>query len=83
MSCSASSTRSLKKYPERKEQDKLWRPCQDFETQEPRGKLCNRVCTDRNNRGCKKWKVIVKDFHEHFYFFRAGSFIMIDEDEVL
>jgi len=70
--------------PERKHQDKLFRPCQDFEVSgDPTGKLCNRTCPKKK---CKasEFKVIVKDFRdpETFKWFRAGSFIMIDEDQV-
>lgn len=71
--------------PERKVQDKLFRPCQDFETANPIGKFCNRVCKKRKRGKCKKWKVNIKDFSkkQDFDFFRAGSFILIDEDQVL
>lgn len=72
------------KAPERKLQDKLFRPCQDFETSNPIGKLCNRTC---KKKSCTKeeFTTIVKDFNdpETFKWFRAGSFIMIDEDQVL
>lgn len=73
------------KLPERKLQDKLWRPCQDFETPKPVGKFCNRVCKKRSSRKCKEWKTNIRDFNnpEHFKFFRAGTFILIDEDQVL
>lgn len=73
------------KLPERKDQDKLWRPCQNFETPKPVGKFCNRVCKKRSGRKCKEWKVNIRDFNnpDHFKFFRAGSFILIDEDQVL
>jgi hypothetical protein len=73
------------KKPERKEQDKLFRPCQDFETSDPVGKLCNKVCIDRKGSECKAWKINVKNFSdpEIFKWFRAGSFVMIDEDQVL
>ena len=69
---------------ERKDQDKLFRPCQDFEVSEPIGKLCNRVCIERSGSSCSKWKTTVKDFSnkETFLWFRAGSFVMIDEDQV-
>jgi len=72
---------------ERKDQDKLWRPCQNFEAEKPVGKLCNRVCTKRTKfkKRCKSWKTNVRDFSkkEDFMFFRSGSFIMIDEDQIL
>ena len=73
------------KVPERKPQDKMWRPCQDFETKDPIGKLCNRVCTKRLGKKCKEWKINIKDFskEEDFLWFRAGAFVMIDEDQVL
>lgn len=71
--------------PERKLQDKLWRPCEDFEVANPVGKFCNRVCKKKSGRKCKKWKTNIRDFNnpEHFKFFRAGTFILIDEDQVL
>lgn len=71
--------------PERKAQDKMFRPCQNFETENPLGKLCNRTCAKRKGKKCKQWKTTVKDFSdpEVFKWFRAGSFIMIDEDQVL
>lgn len=71
--------------PERKLQDKLYRPCQDFETSNPVGKFCNRVCKKRSGNKCKDWKVNIMDFSKPdvFKFFRAGSFILIDEDQVL
>lgn len=73
------------KLPERKMQDKLFRPCQDFEVANPVGKFCNRVCVKRSGLDCKKWKTNVKDFTdpETFKFFRSSSFILIDEDEAL
>ncbi len=75
---------------ERKDQDKIWRPCQDFEvknteTRNPIGKLCNRKCISRNkNRKCIQWKQNIKDFNnrDSFLFFRNGSFVMIDEDNL-
>ena len=69
---------------ERKEQDKLWRPCQDFEASEPVGKLCNRVCIKRVNDKCESWKQNLKDFSkkEDFEFFRSSSFVFIDEDNL-
>lgn len=78
------SKRSLERLPERKLQDKLWRPCQDSETASPVGKLCNHTCVDRGANKCKEWKTIVKDFSdkEEFLFFRNGTFVMIDEDEL-
>lgn len=64
---------------DRKDQDKLWRPCQDFEvknteTRDPVGKLCSR------SKGVSKVKdyCSVKDFN----FFRDGTFIFIDEDSL-
>ena len=69
----------------RKEQDKLWRACEDFEHKEPIGKLCNRTCVKRKGSKCKKWKTTIKDFSkkDDFLFFRNGAFIFIDEDQVL
>lgn len=80
-SCISGGGRSLKPQldRERKDQDKLWRPCQDFEvknteTRNPVGKLCNRT----------KGKSKIKNFckKEDFLFFRSGSFIVIDEDNL-
>lgn len=77
---------------ERKPQDKMWRPCEDFETASPVGKLCNRTCKERKRPRngelvgkCKKWKTHIKDFSkkEDFLFFRNGSMVMIDEDQIL
>jgi len=80
-------TRNLNR--ERKDQDKIWRPCQDFEvrkteSKDPVGKLCNRVCTKRRGRKCRAWKQNVRDFSKEsdFNFFRNGSFIFIDEDSI-
>lgn len=70
---------------ERKHQDKLWRPCQDFEDGNPIGKFCNRTCESRKRGACKKWKTTIRDFSkkEDFLFFRNNSSIMIDEDMFL
>lgn len=64
---------------ERKDEDKLWRPCQDFEvnnteTRNPTGKLCSR------KKGVSK----IKDFcsANDFLFFRSGTFVFIDEDSL-
>ncbi len=69
---------------ERKDQDKLWRPCQNFEIKDasPVGKLCNRVCLKRTGSKCESWKQNIMDFtnKDDFEFFRSGSFIFIDED---
>lgn len=76
---------------ERKHQDKLWRPCQDFEVKEsedrnPVGKFCSKRCTKRTSQlgKCKAWEITVKDFNkpEDFHFFRSSSFILIDEDSL-
>jgi hypothetical protein len=77
---------------ERRPEDKLWRPCQDFEVKDltppdPVGKFCNRVCLKqkRSNGQCVEWKTNIKDFtkREDFLFFRSGTFILIDEDEAI
>ena len=64
---------------ERKDEDALWRPCQDFEvanteTRNPVGKLCSR----------KKGKSKIKNFcsTKGFSFFRGGTFVFIDEDNL-
>lgn len=72
----------------RKAQDKLWRPCQDSEAQSPVGKVCSRHCRKRKGNSpygkCLKWETKIKDFskREDFLFFRNGSFIFIDEDNL-
>lgn len=77
--------------PERKEQDKLWRPCQVFELQEaglPVGqtaRVCSRRCVKREStKTCSKWKTSMKDMADpvDYAFFRDGSFILIDEDNL-
>lgn len=71
---------------ERKDQDKIWRPCQDFETapDNPIGKFCNRVCKNRKGEKCQEWKTNIKDASkaDDFKFFRANTMILIDEDYV-
>jgi len=89
--CSAMGGKSVKLESqlsrERKPQDKIWRPCQDFEVNQtesrnPIGKLCNRVCLKRSGSSCLRWKQNIKDFtiKDDFMFFRNGSFVFIDED---
>lgn len=74
ISCVAGGKKSLRQElnRERKDQDKRWRPCQDFEAENPVGKLCNR----RNG------KSKVRDFcaDKDFNFFRDNAAIMVDED---
>ena len=76
-----------KSYPERKPQDKIWRACEDSETPDPVGKMCNRTCAHERKPGkkCKEFKINIKNFSERedFLFFRNGAFIFIDEDQVL
>lgn len=71
---------------ERKDEDKLWRACQDFEIQDgsPVGKLCNRTCINRKGGKCTQWKQRSRNFCEQsdFEFYRASSFIFIDEDNL-
>ncbi len=70
---------------ERKDQDKLWRPCQDSEASEPIGKVCNKVCIKVKHSGeCKEWKINVKNFaeKESFNFYRDAGFVLIDEDNL-
>lgn len=86
VSVSACAMGSRRPSIERKDQDKLWRPCQDFEVQDgsPVGKVCNRTCVNRKRSGCKQWKQNVRNFADpvEFEFFRAGSFVLIDEDNL-
>lgn len=77
------------KKTERRMQDKMYVACKDSMTENPTGKLCNTFCSKRDSKGkCKKdkyKKVTVKNFcdPETFKWFRAASFIMISEDQVL
>ena len=75
--------KSIKIAP-RKDQDKMWRPCQDFEVQDPVGKLCNRTCSVISKGKCKEWETKIKDMSkkEDFMFLRDGAFICIDEDRI-
>lgn len=69
----------------RKDQDRLWRPCQDFEDQRI-GMVCTRRCIKRKRSGkCESWQTKKRNFCESndFQFFRSGSFIFIDEDNFL
>lgn len=72
------------KHIERKPADKLWRPCQDFETAQPIGKFCNRVCVKRSLGRCKRFKTNVRDFSnkEDFLFFRNSAMVLVDEDSI-
>lgn len=80
------SKRFKKNYPPRKLQDKMWRPCQDFETKSATavGKLCSRRGEYSKKKKRRIYKSVVKDFcsPQGFEFFRAGSFVFIDEDEL-
>jgi len=69
---------------QRKDQDKMWHPCLSSETEKPIGKFCNNSCEKRKLGKCTKWKTLVRDFskEEHFNFFRDGTFILIDEDQI-
>ena len=71
---------------ERKDADKMWRACQDFEvvTGSAIGKLCNRTCMHKNSGKCSHWKQNVRDFNdpEDFNFFRDSSFIFINESHL-
>lgn len=72
---------------ERKDEDRLWRACQNFEVTDgssPIGKMCSRTCLKRKGNNCQKWKQSVKNFCEpvDFEFYRAGSFVFIDEDNL-
>lgn len=68
----------------RKDQDKLWRPCQPWEDPRP-GMLCSRRCQKRRKSGsCDEWETSKKNFCEQgdFNFFRTGTFVFIDEDNL-
>jgi hypothetical protein len=71
---------------ERKDQSKMWRPCQDFVIQygSPIGKLCTRTCINRDGDKCNMWNQKNKDFNnkDDFEFFRDGSFVFISEDSL-
>lgn len=69
------------KLTERKDQSKMWRACQDSETAEALGHLCNRVCLKRGRKGaCKEWKTNVKNFcGDDFYFFRNTGNVFLPE----
>lgn len=88
ISACAMGGKSYKK-SERRAQDKMYVPCKDKWTGEPTGKLCNVFCSKRTSKGkCKKEeykKITVKNFcdPETFKWFRAATFIMISEDQVL
>ena len=85
--CAAGSKRYQK--PERNMQDKIWSACEDSwmpEGVSPIGKKCNRVCVKRTKSGkCKDniFKTNIKNYckEEDFKWFRAGSFISVDEDQ--
>lgn len=64
----------------RKEQDSIWRPCQDFEVSDPVGKLCNGYYEENKKKAQRK--VRSKDFckEEDFNFFRSLGSVMLDED---
>jgi len=73
----------------RKNQDKMWHLCQDFEMKyhgktSPVGKVCNNVCLKRKGRSCKSWQRNMMDLtiEKDFLFFRNGAFVLIDEDQL-
>lgn len=68
----------------RKLQDKMFHLCQDYETEQPIGKVCNNTCIKREFGKCKQWDRKVMDLRskEDFEFFRSGAFILIDEDQL-
>lgn len=83
--CSMSG--KLYKNAERNFNDKMFEPCLNGWVDSPVGKFCNRSCPKRKKNGeCKvELKTVVKDFckESDFNEFRSGSFILIDEDQVL
>ena len=81
----ASGGRVKRETTARKDQDRLWRPCQDFEDNRI-GMVCSRRCIKRKRSGkCEQFQTKKRNFCESkdFNFFRASSFIFIDEDNFL
>lgn len=70
----------------RKFQDRRYRPAQDFEANEPVGKLAFRYCSKTTwiTKKCKQWKSEIVNFcdQETFNKFRDGGFVMIAEKRI-
>ena len=72
--------------PQRKMSDKMFRPCQKrWGVTQPLGKFCNRRCKKIKRKKCEKWELKIIDTmkEKDFDFLNNGSFILIDEDQVL
>ena len=58
--------------------EKVYRPCEDSETNAPIGKFCFKRCVDTSlfKKGCTEWEVDVKDFSDRKTFnnFRTAGF---------
>lgn len=74
-------------------QERRYRPCQLAEVpmgDSPVGKLCHRYCTKYKflradiSENCIQWHTDVKDFAKEsdFLEFRAGGFVMINEQRI-
>lgn len=71
----------------RKFEDRSYRPCRPFETENYIGHMCYRHCTKRKYFGskkCKEWKTDIKDMtsKEGHELFMNGGFILINEKRV-
>ena len=71
----------------RKFENRRYRPCQDFEAEDPIGKFCFRYCVKykflrkKDSINCKIWKTDIKDFSkkDDFLAFRNSGFVIINE----
>jgi len=72
-------------YPERSLQSKMYHLCQDFEVEDPIGKVCNHWCPRKKCTQIDQFKLTIKDLRdpEVFKWFRAGGFVLIKEDQFL
>jgi len=80
VACSMGKT-SYTRYYERKETDKMWRACQDFETPNSSKSICNKTCLKRDRKGeCKEWKRNIKTYETDGHrFLRDGNFVCVPE----
>lgn len=69
--------------PLRKFNSRRYRPAQDFEAENPVGKLAFRYCVKEKfwGKGCKRWHSKIEDFcdEKSFKKFRDAGFIMVSE----
>lgn len=85
VSCTVTPFELIRKFNARS-----YRPCQDFQTKQPTGKLCYRYCKKYkvfrkgDSKKCKIWMSDVVDFSnpEVFKRFRDSGFIMLQESRV-